>query len=149
MKLKFRYFLSVITILLCVISLVGCGNGSAFASMKKQYKIDTDFLRDYEIVCDREGKTFTGTAPRFSVLQLQNEPTAFMQACVKKDGSTFSSEKNTELKEKIDAHKSCCLVIPQEYEPNWESDYKWIDSDGLYIVYFPNELRLMFYAEGH
>ena len=76
-----------------------------------------------------------------------------MQSFDKKDGNGFSSEKNTELKEKIDNDANCCLTIPQEYSPNWESDYKWFnddgDTDGLTIIYFPNELRLVFYESGH
>ena len=154
MKKKLTGIIVLITDLICTLILASCGGQSAFEEIENSRNdIDFQLLPDYKIVCDIKGKTFTGKAPSYSVLQLESEPTEFMQSFGKKDGNGFSSEKNTELKEKIDNDANCCLTIPQEYSPNWESDYKWFnddgDTDGLTIIYFPNELRLVFYESGH
>ena len=154
MKKELASLIVLITALICTLILASCGGQSAFEEIKnRRNDIDFQLLPDYKIVCDIKGETFTGKAPSYSVLQLESEPTEFMQSFDKKDGNGFSFEKNTELEEKIDSHANCCLKIPQEHYPNWESDYKWFNDDGLTdaltIIYFPNELRLVFYESGH
>lgn len=150
MKKKLTSLIVLITVLICTLILASCGGQSAFEEMKnRRNDINFHLLPDYKIVCDIKGETFTGKSPQYFVLQLESEPTEFLQSFRKKGDIGFSSEKNTELKEKIDSHANCCLIIPQEYYPNWQDDYLWVDQDGLCMIYFSSNLWLAFYEEGY
>lgn len=153
MKSKFSKIIIVIIVSTLFFALVGCKNETVTDRLKNNYGVDTQLLADYQIVCDIKGKTFTGVAPKYAVIQLGEEPTAFIQSYSKKEfDEGFSSDKNFDLKAKIEGHKNCCLEIPEEYYPNWDEEYFWHRKDGLdslYTIYFPNEYKLIFYESGH
>lgn len=49
--------------------------------------------------------------------------------------------------------KSCHLILPDEYYPKWEAEYRFAGVpagyDGFYLIYFPETLRLVFLISGH
>jgi len=146
MKQKVKRIVFFLLPLVCV--LAGCVRANTLKWLEVRYEIDINLLYDYEILCDVKGDTFTGRAPRYTVVGLTAEPTAFLQSFSDKENTEFfSSEKNEELKQKIDMHS--CLEIPQKYYPDWNADYRWADVGELSVIYFPNEYRLVFYDAGH
>ena len=162
MKLKSKIIMIFLVMqLVCIFALTGCGSSTPhiFYSLERQ-NIDTQLLKDYEIVCDIKGETFTGIAPCYGVILFENEPTDFLQSFSTEKSEGFSSEKKVELEEKleyyIDMHSD--LEVPSEYLPNWDEEYMWYVSGGfdkkfysdtLFMVYFPNDYKLVIFEMGH
>lgn len=149
-----KSFLSMFVLLICVIAFAGCTRGTVIDRLKNMYNVDTRLLTNCEIVCDISGETFTGYAPHYAVIQFNAEPTEFLQSFdnVKENIKGFSSEKNEEIKNSIDAHS--CMEIPTEYYPEWDDEYIWYYSydvrvSALYLIYFPNDYKLVVYEAGH
>ncbi len=142
-------------LLVCILAFGGCKSQNVIKRLKNRYNVDTQLLDGYKIVCDIEGETFGGRAPRYAAVALKSEPTAFLQSFTKFNSDGFSSQKNQELKNQIDAHS--CLKIPQGSYPDWDADYYWIkigeeydgNYDALYTIYFPDEYKLVFFETGH
>ena len=155
---KFPAGICLVLACLAIALFGGCGiMKSCFASLnvlktiKNDYNVNTDLLENYEIVCDVIGETFTGRAPRYVMLVLEEEPTAFIQSFSDKDNNDgFSSEKNPEIKNMIEGHT--CMNIPDGYYPDWNQKYIWSEVGGmdrLYTVYFHDEYKLIFFETGH
>ena len=155
MKVK-KLLILLLILISCIFAFAGCGSSNAINSVKR-HNIDTKLLNDYEIVCDVKGETFTGRAPCYGVFSFKNEPTAFLQSFSTEKSDGFSSEKNEKLEEEIE---NCigghtCMEIPEEYLPEWDDEYIWfVDDqvgrlDTLYMIYFPNVLRLVVFETGH
>lgn len=148
--MKRKSFISLILLqIMCVIVFVGCGKSTVITRLER-YNINTKLLENYEIVCDIKGETFTGRAPSYAVITFQDEPVGFINSFSKGNTNGFSSEKNDDLKNLIDTYSS--LEIPNDFYPNWEDDYKWLcvdEFDGLYLIYFPNEFKLVIFEAGH
>ena len=80
MKKKLTSLIVLIAALICTLILASCGGQSAFEEIKnRRNDIDFQLLPDYKVVCDIKGETFKGKAPSYSVLQLESEPTEFIQ----------------------------------------------------------------------
>lgn len=148
MKLKIRNIIVLSLTVVCVFAFAGCFNDTVIDRLKNRYYADTELLEDYEIVCDISGETFTGYATHYAVILFKAEPTAFLQSYIKDE--SFVSEKNEEIKNAIDSH--ACIEIPAEYYPDWDEDYIWRGSagyDGMYMIYFPKNLKLIIFEAGH
>lgn len=142
--------------LVCIFAFTGCGSLRIIDSLKR-HSVDTNLLSDYKIVCDIKGETFTGRANSYGVLVFENEPTAFLQSFSTDKTDGFSSDKNKEFENLIDTSFSD-LEIQNEYCPNWNAEYKWFVlggfeqeyySDTLFMIYFPNDLKLIVCETGH
>lgn len=151
-KIVFLFILQLV----CIFAFTGCGNSHIIDSLKR-HSVDTDLLSDYEIVCDIKGETFTGRANSYGVLVFENEPTAFLQSFSVDKTDGFSSDKNKEFENLIDTSFTD-LEIPNEYCPDWDEDYIWYVSGGfdkiyyadtLFMIYFPNDLKLIVCETGH
>lgn len=162
-KIK-RYIAFLVLQLVCIFAFAGCGQSHVLDSLKS-HNIDTKLLKDYEIVCDIKGETFTGRAQCYGVLVFKNEPAEFLQSFSTEKSDGFSSEKREELENRVDNYSSS-LKIPDEYKPNWDDRYIWcigggfdkydssdpLDhfySDSLVMIYFPNYLKLVVFETGH
>ncbi|MDE7380353.1 MAG: YgdI/YgdR family lipoprotein [Clostridia bacterium] len=154
MKRFGKSFIATLVLIICVFAFAGCTKETVIDRLKNMYNVDTQLLTDYEIVCDISGKTFTGYAPHYAVIQLKTEPTAFLHSFdnVKENIEGFSSEKNEEIKNQIDAHT--CMEIPTEYYPDWDDEYIWYCSgdvrvSNLYVMYFLDSCKLVVFEAGH
>lgn len=157
MKSTFKKILIFLALqIVCVFAFSGCG-GSAVIDSLKRHGIDTKLLDGCEIVYEVKGETFTGRAPSYGILSFKSEPTAFLQSFQTDKSDGFSTEKNEELENAIvdDLNSDTCLEILREYYPNWEGRYMWFvsgrlgDLDTLYLVYFPDDFKLMVFETGH
>ena len=140
-----------LTLAFCCMATIfaACGKSTVITRLER-HNINTKLLENYEIVCDIIGETFTGRAPSYAVITFQDEPVGFINSFSKGNPNGFSSEKNDDLKNLIDTYSS--LEIPNDCYPNWEDDYKWLcvdEFDGLYLIYFPNEFKLVIFEAGH
>lgn len=157
MKFRLRKIAVIVSLLfVCLFSFTGCRNSHIIDSLKR-HSIDTNLLNDYDIVCDLKGETFTGRANSYGVLVFENEPTNFLQSFSTGKSDGFSSDKNEEFEHLIDTSFSD-LEIPSEYCPNWDEEYRWYVSGGfdkiyyadtLFMIYFPNDLKLFVCETGH
>lgn len=151
MKLKIRNFLLGL-LGVCVFAITGCA-GSAVMDSLDMHNIDTGLFTGYKIECDIKGETFTGRAACYGVIVFESQPTDFLQSFVTAKSDGFSSEKNKELEDVIDSFS--CFEIPSRYYPDWEAEYMWFicgrlnGLDTLYLIYFPNNLRLVIFETGH
>lgn len=157
MKFRLRKIAVIVSLLfVCLFAFTGCGRSHMIDCLKR-HSVDTTLLSDYEIVCDIKGETFTGRANSYGVLLFENEPTAFLQSFSTEKSYGFSSDKNEEFEHLIDTSFSD-LEIPSEYCPNWDEEYRWYVSGGfekiyyadtLFMIYFPNDLKLIVCETGH
>ena len=157
MKSRSKIIITILVLqLVCIFAFTGCRSSHAFENLER-HNVDTQLLKDYKIVCDIKGETFTGRAHSYGVLVFENEPTAFLQSFSTDKSDGFSSVKNEKFENLIDTSFSP-LEIPNEYCPNWDEDYIWyvdggIDkmyfSDTLFMAYFPNNLKLVVCETGH
>lgn len=149
MKSRIRVIVAVLLLqLACVFAFSGCNGETVIDRLENRYGVDTKLLTGYEIVCDISGETFTGYAPHYAVILFEEEPTDFLNSYTKEE--SFSPEKNQSIKDALDVHK--CMEIPPEHYPNWDEDYIWrgsVEMDGLCMIYFPNELKLIIFEAGH
>ena len=155
MKVK-KLLVPLLILISCIFTFAGCECSNIFDCLKR-HNIDTTLLIDYKIVCDIKGETFTGRAHSYGVMVFENEPTAFLQSFSTDKSEGFSSDKNEKFENLINTSFST-LEIPNEYRPNWNKDYIWyvgggIDqiyfSDTLFMIYFPNDLKLIVCETGH
>lgn len=157
MKRKIIIALSVVvSAVVFAFGLTAC-KSSAVLDNFDRHNVDTRLLKDYKIVCDIKGETFTGRANSYGVLAFKSEPTAFLQSFSTDKSDGFSSEKNEEFEHRIDTYFSD-LKIPSKYCPDWNEDYIWYVSGGfdkiyyldtLFMIYFPNNLELVVCETGH
>lgn len=149
MKIR-KIFVIMLIQVLALLALTGCGDETVIKRLDN-YGIDTSLLKEYRIVCDIKGDTFTGQASRYSVIDFDEKPTEFINSFNQKDSDGFSSDDNNELKTIIDTHSG--VDVPKDCCPNWENEYLWWHlgkyTDALYLVYFPNNNRLIVYETGH
>lgn len=155
MKVK-KLLMPLFILIICIFTFAGCGSSHIFVSLKR-HNIDIALLNDYKIVYDIKGKTFTGRADSYGVMVFENEPTAFLQSFSTDKSDGFSSDKDEEFENLIDSSFSD-LEISSEYCPNWNEDYIWYVSGGfdktyyadtLFMIYFPNGLKLIVCETGH
>lgn len=155
MKVK-KLLISLMILISCIFTFTSCRSYAVLDCLDR-HNIDTTLLKDYKIVYDIKGETFTGRANSYGVLVFENEPTAFLQSFSTEKSDGFSSKKNEEYEHKIDTSFSD-LEIPNEYCPDWDEDYIWYVSGGfdkvyyadtLFMIYFPNNLKLIVCETGH
>lgn len=139
-----------------IATFAGCRSSYIIVSLKR-HNIDITLLNNYKIVYDIKGETFTGRADSYGVIVFENEPTAFLQSFSTDKSDGFASDKDEEFENLIDASFSD-LKISNEYCPNWNEDYIWYVSGGfdkayyadtLFMIYFPNVLKLIVCETGH
>lgn len=142
--------------LVCIFAFAGCGKPHVIDSLKR-HRIDTELLNENEMVCDIKGETFTGRAPSYGVLVFENEPTDFLQSFSTEKSDGFSSDKNEKFENLINSSFSD-LKLPNEFCPDWNEKYIWFVlggfeqenySDTLFMIYFPDDLKLIVYETGH
>ncbi len=100
-----------------------------------------DLPDDMEELYHFRDKTFTGVARQYSVYKVEEEP-----ACISEKRKRNLSE---EQREDI-IHNLEMMDIPEEQYPNFAQALSYITGkEDTYIIYFPEEQKLIVSIQGH
>ena len=65
--MKARKLLVLLIAISCIFAFAGCNNYTVMSRLK-MYGVDTELLSDGKVVCDVDGKTFTGRSTCYGVI---------------------------------------------------------------------------------
>ncbi len=151
MKSRLKLLIVFALQFVCVFAFAGCSKTTVIERVNKRYGVHTELLKDYEIVCDISGETFTGYAPHYALIQLNKKPIEFFDSYAERGNVyVFSDERNEKMEEALAMYSD--MKIPHCYYPDWNERYVWNQRggmDSLYTIYFSDEFKLIFFETGH
>lgn len=128
----------------------GCTNKDLSARSRISDLSEIDIPSNSEIVFNHKEDVFfpvPGRRTQYTVFEFEELPIEFLH------DENFQDEKDVDFEELFDwefISFSHTFDIPNEYHPNWDIEYLWLDtSSGIYFVYFIESNLLIVYIVGN